>query len=90
MRELKKKIEEFAAKEGIDLIGFADRSRFEGVDAQSNPFSIFPEAKTVILVGKGFAEAPCAELKREAISATISCSERTGWRMNSLRCPAII
>lgn len=52
MRELKKRIEEFAAKDGIDLIGFADRSRFEGVDAQHNPFSIFPEAKTVILVGK--------------------------------------
>ncbi len=52
MTELKKKIEEFAAKDGIDLIGFADRSRFEGVDAQINPFSIFPEAKTVILLGK--------------------------------------
>lgn len=39
-------------KEGIDLIGFADKSRFAGVDAQHNPFSIFPEGKTVILLGK--------------------------------------
>ncbi len=52
MNDFKKKIEEFACKDGIDLIGFADRSRFEGVDAQHNPFSVFPEAKTVILVGK--------------------------------------
>ncbi|MBR2611454.1 MAG: 4Fe-4S binding protein [Clostridia bacterium] len=37
---------------GIDMVGFASKARFEGVDAQHNPFSIFPEAKTVILVGK--------------------------------------
>ena len=41
-----------AKRIGIDLIGFASRDRFEGVDAQHNPFSIFPEAKTVILLGK--------------------------------------
>ena len=39
-------------KIGIDLIGFASKSRFEGVDPQHNPFSIFPEGKTVIMVGK--------------------------------------
>lgn len=52
MNNLKKEIESFAKKEGIDLIGFADRSRFDQVDAAHNPFSIFPEAKTVILLGK--------------------------------------
>jgi len=52
MKELKQKIIEFAAKDGVDLIGFADRSRFEGVDPQHDPFSVFPEAKTVIMVGK--------------------------------------
>ena len=36
----------------IDLIGFASKERFEGVDPQHNPFSIFPEAKTVIMIGK--------------------------------------
>jgi len=39
-------------KEGIDLIGFAGKDRFASVDAQHNPFSIFPEAKTVIMLGK--------------------------------------
>jgi len=52
MENLKKKIEEFAEKDGIDLIGFADKSRFEDVDEAHNPFSIFPEAKTVIMLGK--------------------------------------
>ncbi|MBE6553246.1 MAG: hypothetical protein E7666_02775 [Ruminococcaceae bacterium] len=41
-----------AKKIGIDLIGFASKSRFDSVDAQHNPFSIFPEGKTVIMVGK--------------------------------------
>lgn len=41
-----------AKKIGIDLIGFASRERFESVPADKNPFSIFPEAKTVIMVGK--------------------------------------
>jgi hypothetical protein len=39
-----------AKRIGIDLIGFASRDRFASVDAQHNPFSIFPEAKTVILL----------------------------------------
>ena len=52
MQQLKQDILAFAKTAGIDLIGFADRSRFEGVDPRQNPFSIFPEAKTVILVGK--------------------------------------
>lgn len=45
-------VEEAAKKIGIDMIGFASKARFEGVEAQHNPFSIFPEGKTVILVGK--------------------------------------
>lgn len=52
MKELQNKILDVAGREGIDLIGFAPKARFEGVDAAHNPFSIFPEGKTVILVGK--------------------------------------
>lgn len=50
--EIKEKILASAKKIGIDLIGFASKERFGGVDAQHNPFSIFPEGKTVIMVGK--------------------------------------
>jgi len=50
--DMKTYIIDAAKKIGIDMIGFASRERFEGVDAQHNPFSIFPEAKTVIMLGK--------------------------------------
>lgn len=49
---LKQQIIDFAKKDGVDLIGFAERKRFDDVDPQHSPFSIFPEAKTVILLGK--------------------------------------
>ena len=52
MNELETLICEAMKKEGIDLIGFASKKRFENVDAQHNPFSIFPEGKTVIMLGK--------------------------------------
>ena len=52
MTAIEQRIRAAAAAEGIDLLGFADRSRFEGVDAAHNPFSIFPEGKTVIMLGK--------------------------------------
>ena len=51
-KELKSMVAEAAKKIGIDLIGFASKARFESVEASKNPFSIFPEANTVILVGK--------------------------------------
>lgn len=52
MKTMEQLIRESMKKEGIDLIGFADRSRFACVDAAHNPFSIFPEGKTVIMLGK--------------------------------------
>ena len=52
MLDFKKEIIEFAKADGVDLIGFADRSRFAEVAPEHNPFSIFPEARTVILVGR--------------------------------------
>ena len=50
--DLIQKIQAAAKKEGIDLVGFADRSRFVGLRPEHNPFSIFPEGKTVIMLGK--------------------------------------
>ena len=52
MHELKQQLLDAAKREGIDLIGFAPKSRFDAVDPAHNPFSIFPEGKTVILFGK--------------------------------------
>ena len=52
MSNLKQIINDSMKREGIDLIGFAGKDRFASVDAAHNPFSIFPEGKTVILLGK--------------------------------------
>ena len=49
---LMNKIMDFVKTEGIDNIGFAPKARFDKLDAKLNPFSIFPEGKTVILLGK--------------------------------------
>lgn len=51
-QNLKQRILDYAANNGIDLVGFASKDRFDGVEPEHNPFSIFPEGKTVILVGK--------------------------------------
>ncbi len=50
--QLNELIQKSMLREGIDLIGFAGRDRFADIDPQHNPFSIFPEGKTVIMLGK--------------------------------------
>ena len=52
MELTKQAVQEFAKSIGIDLVGFAARDRFEGLPANENPFSIAPEGKTVIVLGK--------------------------------------
>jgi len=42
MNHIEKLIRENLKDCRIDLIGFANKERFEGVDPQHNPFSIFP------------------------------------------------
>ena len=49
MNSVEKLIRDNLEKCRIDLIGFAGKDRFEGVDPGHNPSSIFPEAKTVIM-----------------------------------------
>ena len=48
----KSAVENAAKRIGIDMIGFASKDRFADVNPQHNPFSIFPEGKTVIMLGK--------------------------------------
>ena len=52
MNQLEALIRDNLKKCNIDIIGFAGKDRFEAVPAQHNPFSIFPEGKTVIMLGK--------------------------------------
>ena len=52
MTQLEQQIRECVEREGIDLLGFAPKSRFDALPPEKNPFSIFPEGKTVIMLGK--------------------------------------
>jgi len=52
MSQLKENLQNFAKNNGIDVLGFAPKERFARVPAEYNPFSIFPEGETVIILGK--------------------------------------
>ncbi len=52
LSNLKEEIKKFASTHLADLVGFASRNRFEGLDPRYNPLSIFPEANTIILIGR--------------------------------------
>ncbi|MCM8772550.1 MAG: hypothetical protein ABIM58_05035 [candidate division WOR-3 bacterium] len=53
MKKLTKElIRETGYKFGLDLIGFANIERFKNAPERMNPKNIFPEGKTVIVVGK--------------------------------------
>jgi epoxyqueuosine reductase len=45
-------LREFALSQGLDLLGVANIERFEGAPRRMHPASIFPEARSVIVVGK--------------------------------------
>lgn len=52
MKISKAKIREKGYELGLDLVGFANIERFKNAPVEMHPASIFPEAKTVIVVGK--------------------------------------
>lgn len=52
MIDLKETILKFAKSNDIDLIGFAAKDRFRDLPDIKNPFSVFPEGKTVIMIGE--------------------------------------
>ncbi|MEN6355722.1 MAG: hypothetical protein ABFD83_01410 [Armatimonadota bacterium] len=48
----KEQLKEFAYSQGLDLIGVANIERFDGAPARMHPSSIYPEARSIIVVGK--------------------------------------
>lgn len=52
MKAFKDSLIKHAESLGVDLIGFGGRGRFLETPLEENPFSIFPEGETVILLGK--------------------------------------
>ncbi|OGS21505.1 MAG: hypothetical protein A3J83_05845 [Elusimicrobia bacterium RIFOXYA2_FULL_40_6] len=51
MKEYTNRIQQKLREEGADLVGIAPIERFKDVPANQHPGSIFPEAKSVIVVG---------------------------------------
>ena len=45
-------VKAYARERGADLVGIASADRFESLPAESSPLSIFPELKSVIVVGR--------------------------------------
>ena len=43
---------EYARSVGADLVGIANIERFEDVAPNRHPSSIFPEARSVVMIGK--------------------------------------
>lgn len=52
MIEFKEDLKKHAKSIGVDLIGFSSEKRYKDAKTGENPFEIFPEGKTVILLGK--------------------------------------
>ncbi len=48
----KEQLRKFALEQGLDFFGVANIERFKGAPPQMHPSSVFPEAKSVIVVGK--------------------------------------
>ena len=47
-----KEVKDYAKSKGADLIGIAPMERLAYLPAENNPISIFPEVKSVIVVGR--------------------------------------
>ncbi len=52
MKDFTKPLKTYAKEQGADLIGIAPIERFKGISPEHHPSSIFPEAKSVIVVGR--------------------------------------
>lgn len=55
MKDFTTQFKAHAKQAGVDLIGIAPISRFEDVSPEHHPASIFPEVKTVVVIGKRIA-----------------------------------
>lgn len=52
MDQLTTELKQYAAEKRADLLGIAPICRFEGVPAKHHPCAVFPETRSVVVVGK--------------------------------------
>jgi len=48
----KKKLKEYARQAGADIVGIANVERFDELPVEKHPRSIFPETKSVVIIGR--------------------------------------
>ena len=72
-----------AAREaGADLVGVADIGRFDGIDPAHHPASIYPEARSVIVLGKRVVRGCLRGVEEGSFLAGRSGSPVDGKKMN--------
>ena len=52
MDSLTQQLSDFAKTKRVDLLGIAPIERFEGIAAEHHPASVFPETRSVLVIGK--------------------------------------
>ena len=52
MSELTDALKQHATESGADLVGIADIERFQGLAPQNDPRYIFPEVRSVVILGR--------------------------------------
>lgn len=52
MEQFKQQIQKASQEALVDLIGFAARERFDKLDPQRNPFTLFPKGRSLILIAR--------------------------------------
>jgi epoxyqueuosine reductase len=72
---------EFASAQGVDLIGVAPVERFEGIAPDHHPASVFPETKSVIVLGKRITRG-CLRGVEEGTQMELYRNYATSWVPN--------
>lgn len=67
-----------AAQAGIDLLGISPIERFEGLDTQHHPCSIFPETRSVVALAKRIARG-CLRGTEEGTNLSIYRTYAMNW-----------
>ncbi len=76
--ELAKQFKEAARQAGADLVGIASIDRFEGIAKEHHPSSIFPETKSVVVIGKRITRG-CLRGVEEGTQFTLYAQYAGNW-----------
>lgn len=72
MKDFTSMLKEFASQRGADLVGIANVGRFEELPTEKHPSSIFPEAKSVVVLGRRITRGTLRGME-EGMSCVSAC-----------------